>query len=152
MLAGTFRDWIAMHKAMELWFHQAHHNVRGVSFVADHATLYDGIYSGLLGEKFDEIVERGIGMTEDQTLADAVDYAIGAAGHLKGWPVPSSMNAEQLASEAKHLLKDYLDYLTHMREMIDLHGQLTAGLDDLISSFCSDLETQVYLVGQRASF
>jgi DNA-binding ferritin-like protein len=152
MLNGTFKEWIAMHKAMELWFHQAHHNVRGTSFASDHVELYGNIYDEVLGTAFDTVVERGIGLTEDQSLANAVDYAIGAANILKAWRTPSTLSAEQLAAEAKHLLKEYLEYLRHLKEMLDLHGELTPGLDDFIAAHCSDLETQVYLVGQRASF
>lgn len=152
MLLESFRDWIGMHKAMELWFHQAHHNVRGVSFVADHQNLYGAIYTDVLGVAFDNIIERGIGLTEDQTLADAVEYAIGAANILRGWPSPSSLSAEQLASEAHRRLSDYLDYIEAMRAQFELHSCLSLGLDDLIAGMCNDIETQLYLVGQRASF
>lgn len=152
MLLESFRDWIGMHKAMELWFHQAHHNVRGVSFVADHQSLYDEIYTNLLGDAFDMIVERGIGLTEDQTLADAVEYAIRAGQIMSGWPRPSSLSAEQLASESHRRLFEYLEYIEAMKSQFELHGVLSTGLEDMIGGLCNDIETQLYLVGQRASF
>jgi len=152
MLIETFRDWIGYHKAMELWFHNAHHSVRGASFAGDHAILYDEIYTTVLGDSFDEVVERGIGLTEDQTLADAVEYAINAHNRLKTWPLPSSLSAEQLVAEAVRRMEEYLEYMKWMSESLEMSGELTLGLDDMIAAMCGTLETELYKLKQRSSF
>jgi len=151
MLLPIFRDWISYHKALELWFHSAHHNVRGSAFLADHIHLYGDLYNSL-GDTFDSIVERGIGLTKDQSLADAVSYAIGASNHLKGWSIPSGQNAEQLVLEAQRRLEEYLEYLEAMRKQMEIQGILSTGLDDMLAGMCNDIESKLYLVGQRASF
>jgi hypothetical protein len=151
MLIETFRDWIGYHKALELWFHNAHHSVRGGSFAGDHAILYDNLYTVVFGDSFDGVVERGIGLTDDQSLADAVEYAINAHNRLKGWPTPSSLSAEQLAAEGVTRITEYLDFLQWMRESLEFTGELTLGLDDMIAGMCDVLETETYKLKQRSA-
>jgi hypothetical protein len=41
-------------RAMQLWFHGAHHSARGTSFAGDHGILYTKIYQGFQ-DHFDDV-------------------------------------------------------------------------------------------------
>ena len=83
----TFRQWIGMHRAMIAWFHAAHHVTKGTGFGGDHVNIYGRIYTEL-EEDFDGIVEKGLGLSGDETLADPVAILSGAANQLAQYPHP----------------------------------------------------------------
>ena len=70
-----------MHRAMIAWFHAAHHVTKGTGFGGDHVNIYGEIYT-TLDTDLDGIVEKGIGLTGDETLADPVSSLSMAAGLL----------------------------------------------------------------------
>ena len=61
---GVFSEWVCTVKAIELWFHSAHHLTKGAGFSGDHVNLYGKIYLELQ-EEFDAVAERVLGLPQD---------------------------------------------------------------------------------------
>ena len=142
-----FRQWIGMHRAMIAWFHAAHHVTKGTGFGGDHVNIYGRIYTEL-EEDFDEIVEKGLGLTGDETLADPVSILSLAAGQLSQYPPPSNQDAEYIASNALEVAKAYIAFIEQIYRQFEACG-MTLGLDDQLQGFANKYETYVYLLQQR---
>ena len=142
-----FRQWIGMHRAMIAWFHAAHHVTKGTGFGGDHVNIYGRIYTEL-EEDFDEIVEKGLGLTGDETLADPVSILSLAAGQLSQYPPPSNQDAEYIASNALEVAKAYIAFIEQIYKQFEACG-MTLGLDDQLQGFANKYETYVYLLQQR---
>ena len=142
-----FRQWIGMHRAMIAWFHAAHHVTKGTGFGGDHVNIYGRIYTEL-EEDFDEIVEKGLGLTGDETLADPISILSMAAGQLSQYPPPSNQDAEYIASNALEVAKAYIAFIESIYVQFEASG-MTLGLDDQLQGFANKYETYVYLLQQR---
>ena len=142
-----FRQWIGTHRAMIAWFHAAHHVTKGTGFGGDHVNIYGRIYTEL-EEDFDEIVEKGLGLTGDETLADPVSILSLAAGQLSQYPPPSNQDAEYIASNALEVAKAYIAFIEQIYKQFEACG-MTLGLDDQLQGFANKYETYVYLLQQR---
>ena len=143
-----FRQWIGMHRAMIAWFHAAHHVTKGTGFGGDHVSIYGRIYTEL-EEDFDGIVEKGLGLTGDETLADPISILSTAAIALSQYPTPANRDASQIACDALEVAKFYVDYLDKFYSQAEASGGLTIGLDDMVMGFANKYETYVYLLQQR---
>lgn len=144
----TFRQWIGMHRAMIAWFHAAHHVTKGTGFAGDHVNLYGRIYTEL-EEDFDGIVEKGLGLSGDETLADPISILSNAANQLARYPQPVNQDAEDIAFFALDISKAYVDFLAQTYNQFDSSGSLSIGLDDMIMGLANKYETYVYLLQQR---
>ena len=143
-----YSDWISMHKAYVMWFHAAHHLTNGTGFSGDHVNLYGKIYNDT-AEIFDHIVERVLGLTNDDTHACPHHIAIGLISVLQKYPSPANQPALLTAAGALHLNKDYLSFLNDMVIILKNDNSLTIGTEDFISGLCSLLEEFNYLLQQR---
>lgn len=142
-----FRQWIGMHRAMIAWFHAAHHVTKGTGFGGDHVNIYGRIYTEL-EEDFDEIVEKGLGLTGDETLADPASILSQAAGQLSQYPQPTNQDAELIARNALEIARVYISFIESIYIQFEACG-MSLGLDDLIQGFANKYETYVYLLQQR---
>ena len=143
-----FRQWIGMHRAMIAWFHAAHHVTKGTGFGGDHVNLYGEIYTQL-DEDLDGIVEKGIGLTGDETLADPVSSLSMAAGLLAQQPASANQDAETIASNGLQVIKYYVDFIEKIYSQFESVG-MSLGLDDLLQGHANQYETYVYLLQQRS--
>ena len=143
-----FRQWIGTHRAMIAWFHAAHHVTKGVGFGGDHVNIYGKIYTEL-EEDFDGLVEKGLGLTGDETLADPIAILSSAAISLSNIPRVSQQNADQIASMGFDVAKWYVDYLDQTYHRFEQDGGMSIGLDDMIMALANKYETYVYLLQQR---
>ncbi len=143
-----FRQWIGMHRAMIAWYHAAHHVTKGTGFGGDHVNIYGEIYTQL-DEDFDMIVEKGIGLTGDETLADPVSSLSLAATMLAQYPMAANQNAEMIAAAAFEISKSYIAFLEGVYAQFEACG-MSLGLDDLLQGLANQYETYVYLLQQRS--
>ena len=143
-----FRQWIGMHRAMIAWFHAAHHVTKGTGFGGDHVNIYGEIYN-TLDEDLDMIVEKGIGLTGDETLADPVSSLSMAAGLLAQQPASANQNAETIACNAFEVIKYYVESIESVYAQFEACG-MSLGLDDLLQGLANQYETYVYLLQQRS--
>ena len=143
-----FRQWIGMHRAMIAWYHAAHHVTKGTGFGGDHVNIYGEIYTQL-DEDLDMIVEKGIGLTGDETLADPVSSLSLAATMLAQYPMAANQDAEMIACSAFEISKKYITFLEGIYSQFDACG-MSLGLDDLLQGLANQYETYVYLLQQRS--
>ena len=99
-----------MHRAMIAWYHAAHHVTKGTGFGGDHVNIYGEIYTQL-DDDLDMIVEKGIGLTGNETLADPVSSLSLAATKLAQYPPAANQDAETIASHAFALSKEYIAFI-----------------------------------------
>ncbi|HBQ61045.1 MAG TPA: hypothetical protein DD671_15870, partial [Balneolaceae bacterium] len=71
-----------MHKAYVEWLHSAHLLSKGSSFAGDHVNLYGKIYQESF-EQYDGIIERAIGITNNEDCACPSSISMGALGMLQ---------------------------------------------------------------------
>ena len=143
-----FRQWIGMHRAIIAWFHAAHHVTKGTGFGGDHVNIYGEIYN-TLDEDLDGIVEKGIGLTGDETLADPVSSLSMAAGLLAQQPASANQDAETIACNAFEVIKHYVKAIEGIYAQFEACG-MSLGLDDLLQGLANQYETYVYLLQQRS--
>jgi hypothetical protein len=143
-----FRQWIGMHRAMTAWFHAAHHVTKGTGFGGDHVNLYGEIYTKL-DEDLDGIIEKGIGLTGDETLADPVSSLSLAATLLSQQPASANQDAETIASNAFEVIKYYVTSIESTYAQFEA-ASMSLGLDDLLQGLANQYETYVYLLQQRS--
>lgn len=149
LLNTHFKNWIGKHKAVVHWFHNAHVSSKGESFAGDHVNLYGMIYEAL-DDQTDGILERGIGLTGDQSIADPMLYLAVAMRDLPQWPNPSTISAGQVATTGADVIRQYLSFLDGVFKSLEQCNCLSLGLDDKISGFASELEDYLYLLQQRS--
>jgi len=137
-------------RALHLWFHGAHHVVKGTSFSGDHAVLYDRIYTSIQGE-VDGAVEKAIGLTGNVGLACPRMLIDTALSIMERYPSPVDLKAEQIAQVGLQLEGDYIDFVTTMFEELEEGGMLSLGLNDQLAASANAHETFVYLLRQRAA-
>ena len=143
-----FRQWIGMHRAIIAWFHAAHHVTKGTGFGGDHVNIYGEIYT-TLDTDLDGIVEKGIGLTGDETLADPVSSLSMAAGLLAQQPSSANQDAETIACNAFEVIKYYVKSIESIYSQFEACG-MSLGLDDLLQGLANQYETYVYLLQQRS--
>jgi DNA-binding ferritin-like protein len=135
-------------RALQLWFHGAHHTTKGTAFIGDHVNLYGAIYEKLDGE-LDIIIEKAIGIGEDESVACPVMLTARSLELLQQYPSPVGLTSLALVTCAKTLVRGYLGFLQHVSEELASSGELTLGLDDFLAASANGHETIVYLLGQR---
>ena len=143
-----FRQWIGMHRAMIAWYHAAHHVTKGTGFGGDHVNIYGEIYTQLDND-LDMIVEKGIGLTGNETLADPVSSLSLAATKLSQYPAAANQDAETIAQHAFAISKDYIAFIESTYSQFEACG-MSLGLDDLLQGLANQYETYVYLLQQRS--
>ena len=144
----VFRQWISMHRAMIAWFHAAHHCTKGIGFAGDHVNIYGRMYLDLEGD-FDGLIEKCMGLTNDETLANPMSILSLAANLLAKYPTPSDRGAEETSYDALEIIKSYIEYLEQVHRQLENTKYLTLGLVDMISVMANNYETFVYLLQQR---
>jgi hypothetical protein len=140
-LAGRLR-------AMNLWFHGAHHLTKGTGFSGDHVNLYGTIYTGI-AELIDGAIEKAIGLSGCEGVACPVSIASCALEHLHTYQSPVDCNALAIAAAGKQIIADHLAFLDGTYKVLKSQRLLTLGLDDFLMAQANTFETYLYLLGQR---
>jgi hypothetical protein len=136
-------------KAMEVWFHGAHHVTGGTGFSGDHVNLYSKIYEEI-SEDYDQAAEKGIGLV-DESVACPVEISRGMLDVISGYDSPCNMDAESIARAGMDIVHNFLNLLEDMYNNLKKLNSLTLGLDDFIMSMANDYENIFYLLKQRCS-
>ena len=137
-------------RALHLWFHGAHHVVKGTSFSGDHAVLYDRIYTAVQAE-VDGAVEKAVGLTGNVGLACPRMAIEAALSIMDRYPSPVDLKAVEMAQVGLQLEQDYIDFVTEMFEELEAADTLSLGLNDQLAASANAHETFVYLLRQRAA-
>lgn len=140
--------YVSLVKAMQGWFHAAHHVVKGTGFAGDHELLYSEIYGAFTGD-LDGIIEKSIGLTGDENIACPLKIAEGSLEVMRGWKTPSGQSSETIAKCALELELDFIDVSESLFELLDEAGVLSLGLNDFLAALANKHEGFVYKLRQR---
>ena len=144
----AYADWIYSHKAYVMWFHAAHHLSKGSGFAGDHVNLYGKIYADM-AETFDGVVERVLGLTDDETMACPNHIAVGASSKLQAYGLIPNQPDISIAAAALDANKKYLEYLGAMVSNLKQTNSISIGTEDFVAGICNQLEEYNYLLQQR---
>jgi hypothetical protein len=148
MIADLLLTYIACTKATEMWFHAAHHVTKGKGFAGDHNILYSKIYN-LLGEDLDSLVEKGIGLYDEEQLACPIIISKLASKMVCNFDSPANRGDDEIANIALHVLGYHLSHLEHFYHSIQKSRDFSIGFDDLLASMANQYERYIYMLKQR---
>lgn len=148
MISDLLLSFIACTKATEMWFHAAHHVTKGKGFAGDHNILYSKIYE-LLGDDYDSLVEKGIGLYDEEQLACPILISNLASKIVCNYDSPSNRNDHDIAEIGLYVLIHHLNTLEEFYNQIENTENFTIGFDDLLASMANEYERYIYMLKQR---
>ena len=148
LLEDCLQEYISTTRAIHLWFHGAHNVTRGTGFAGDHVSLYGRIYQEIQ-EDIDGLIEKSVGLTQNEELACPIAITVRAGEILSNYPSPTSLTSLSIASCGLQLLEAYLELLKMIFESLESSDDLSLGLNDYIMAHANKYETFIYLLQQR---
>ena len=140
-------EYVGFMRAMQLWFHGAHHLTSGVSFSGDHVNLYGRIYQ-TIEDQIDGVIEKAIGLFGDE-MGCPLHITEKALEIMSEYPSPIELKHTGQAAVGLQLEKDFLKFSQNFYNALKSTGAMTLGLDDMIMANANAHETHVYLLQQR---
>lgn len=141
--------YIGFTRAFHLWMHSAHNVTKGTGFAGDHVSLYGPIYVDVQ-DAIDRVIEKAIGVFDDESLACPMRITSDATIVLNEWESPVGQSAERIADIALVYAKQFVTVDENAAETLRTMGTLTYGLDNLLAELADTHEGYVYLIRQRA--
>ena len=148
MISDLLLTYIACTKATEMWFHAAHHVTKGKGFAGDHNVLYSKIYE-TLGEDYDSLVEKGIGLYDEEQLACPILVSQLASQIVSQFDSPVNRIDEDITHIGLHILDHHLGNLEMLYHKLEDSQDYTIGFDDLLASMANLYEKYIYMLKQR---
>jgi len=148
-LDHALKQYIAVIRAGLLWFHGAHLASRGAGFSGDHTLLFTEIYE-YYEDQLDAIIEKAIGLTEDECYSSPTKTTEMALAILKGMPEPHQSNALASVTFGLQFEEMYIEFVEDMFEMFENSGELSLGLNDFLAADANKHESFVYKLRQRS--
>ena len=148
MISDLLMAYIACTKATEMWFHAAHHVTKGKGFAGDHNILYSKIYN-LLGEDLDALIEKGIGLYDEEQLACPIIISKLASKMICNFDSPVNLGDHEIACIALEVLRYHINHLEKLYYQLENSHKFTIGFDDLLASMANEYERYIYMLKQR---
>lgn len=148
-LVEYMQGYLAHLKAVEMWLHAAHHVAKGKGFLSDHNSLYGEMYTAL-GDHYDLLVEKSIGLSGQEDVACPASLSLGASHILNNhYETPVNKDSEKIVHLAIQCVANLINSLSSLYEVFDESGFLTLGMEDALSSMANEYEKYLYFLGQR---
>ena len=141
--------YIGFVRAFHLWMHAAHNASKGPGFAGDHASLYGTIYLEVQ-DVIDRIIEKGIGVFDDEALGCPMRITSDAMLVLEQWESPVSQSACRIADIALEYCRQLVTMDESVAATLEEMGALTFGLENLLAELADAHEGYVYLLQQRS--
>lgn len=141
--------YIGFVRAFHLWMHAAHNVTKGTGFAGDHASLYGPIYVEVQ-DVIDRIIEKGIGVFDDEGLGCPTRITSDALIVLQSWESPVGQDAARIADVALEYCKQLVTMDENVAATLEDMGALTFGLENLLAELADVHEGYVYLLQQRS--
>ena len=141
--------YIAVIRAGLLWFHGAHLASRGAGFSGDHTLLFTEIYE-YYEDQLDSIIEKAIGLTEDECYSSPVKTTEMAIAILKSMPEPHQTTALATVTFGLQFEEMYLEFVEDLFGSLEDQGELSLGLNDFLAADANKHESFVYKLRQRS--
>ena len=143
-----FSVYVGFVRAYHLWMHGAHNVTKGPSFSGDHELLYGKIYTEVQ-DQIDRIIEKGVGVYRDESIACPMKIIENAAMAMEQWESPSQQHAERIAELALLYTKQLVQCGEGTARMLDDMEALSLGMENMIAEFTDVHEGYAYLLQQR---
>ena len=140
--------YIGFVRAYHLWMHGAHNVTKGPGFAGDHVEIYGKIYTEVQ-DAIDGIIEKGVGVYQDEGIACPMKITADATLILEDWESPSQQAAERIADLALEYTKQLVLIGEGTASLLDEMGVLTYGMDNMLGGLVDVHENYVYLLQQR---
>jgi len=148
MMDDYILSYIGCTKAVEMWFHAAHHVTKYQSFSGDHVHIYGEIYEAL-SEDFDNFVEKSIGLFDNESFADPF-YISGLANKvLSDLQSPVDCSSDEIARVGLDVMMMHLSMLENVYNHLEAQDELTLGFDDMLAAAANTYEKYIYMLRQR---
>lgn len=135
-------------KALNCWFHGAHHVTKGMEFIADHDILYDKIYN-FFGDYFDAIVEKLMAITGSEKIACPITISKYSGFVLEQITSPCDKDSREIAEISYNIIINHLAEIERAYDDFEKYEIMTKGMDDLLASNYNELETFVYFLQRK---
>ena len=146
--AEIFCAYVGFARAYHLWMHGAHNVTKGPAFAGDHEILYGKIYTEVQ-DQIDRIIEKGVGVYKDESIACPMKIIENAALAMEQWESPSDQHAERIAELSLIYTKQLVKCGEGTARMLEEADSLTLGMENMIAEFADVHEGYVYLLQQR---
>lgn len=146
--AEIISAYIGFLRAYHLWMHGAHNVTKGPGFAGDHVELYGKIYNEVQ-EAIDGVIEKGVGVYHDESIACPIRITEDAILLLTEWESPSGQAAERIADLALEYTKHLVKIGEGTAVTLDQMGALSYGTDNLLGDLVDTHESYLYLLQQR---
>jgi DNA-binding ferritin-like protein len=132
------QDLAIQFRAAQLYTHNAHHQIKGITFFADHKFLASAYEA--YTEAYDAIIERMIGTDIPYDLNEILTAATD-----KVLSYPNTLNIPSTS-----IFNVILDIEKSLCDTIDSYGdEYSTGTINLIAQFADDSEVRQYKIRQR---
>ena len=146
--AEVMAAYIGFVRAFHLWFHAAHTLTKGTGFAGDHASLYGPIYVEVQ-DVIDRIIEKGIGVFDDESLGCPKRITSDALIILDEWESPVDQSPQRIADLALEYALQLVKLDERVAHALEEMGALSFGLENLLAELADTHEGYVYLLRQR---
>ena len=120
------------------------HNI----FLRNNNILYSKIYD-LLGDDLDALIEKGIGLYDEEQLACPIIISKLASKIICNFDSPVNRSDDEIAHIGFHVLSHHLNSLERLYYKIEKTRSFTIGFDDLLASMANEYERYIYMLKQR---
>jgi len=144
----VFSVYVGFVRAYHLWMHGAHNVTKGPTFSGDHELLYGRVYTEVQ-DQIDRIIEKGVGVYQDESIACPMKIIENASMAMEQWESPSQQHAERIAELALIYTKQLVQCGEGTVEMLSDMDSLSLGMENMLAEFTDVHEGYVYLLQQR---
>lgn len=141
------QSYLAIMKALQMYYQHAHWISKGEPFYGDHlifSRLYDSMSGGI-----DVLGEKMVGMCGDSSVSAKTVCELMCEVLSKTDDMSENTLGIELVTEALKLEKLFLDETKTLYKDMKESGSLTLGWDDMLMSLANEHESNAYLLGQR---
>lgn len=140
--------YIGCARGAQLWFHAAHHVIKGPAFAGDHAILLSNIYTSLQ-EDFDSIVEKFVGVFKCDDFACPASHVEKSMELFETYGVPVGRDPQSIMCTGYEIILHLIDKIEKLFIELESSDSMSLGIDDLLSGLASKYETHAYLLQKR---
>ena len=141
-------SYIGCTKALQTWFHAAHHVTKGVGFAGDHVSLYGEIYDGTTKD-IDKLIEKSIIIADSEEVACPIIITEVASKVLEKYESPAGKNSDIIAVCGLDFMRNHVSNIENLYSILKQQNALSLGMDDYLSAAANQYEGYIYLLTQR---
>ena len=133
---------VAFLRYLSLMYHNHHWESKGRNFYEDHL-LFERLYNQM-SEQIDKIAEKSIGLFGSEIVNFSKQLILIKELDAK-FPYHSP---EEAIKHSLMVEKELTKLIENVAGKLEMNGELSLGLDNLLAELCDNSENRCYLLGQ----